>query len=541
MKTKTILLTMAALAVLAGSGYAVFTMGMKQGAGNGGQASDASAPVDLSSIAAGEEATRRHIKDGIKAGDVDPKTGQKIIYYHDPMVPGKRFDAPAKSPFMDMMLVPVYTGAGAQDGSNVTVSPRIQQNLGLRTAEVVQGTLNPQLQAVGSIAWNERDQSVVQARAAGFIERLHVRATLDTVRAGQPFADLYVPDWIAAQQEFLAVKRAAGTDDTLVAAARQRMLLTGMDKAQVARVESTGVPQARITLTVPTSGVVAELVARVGMTVAPGMLLARINGLSTVWAVAEVPESQIALLRTGTQVEARSPGAPGTVFKGTVQAILPEVAPGTRTLKARVQLANPGNVLSPGMLVTMRFMDKRAVPALLVPTEAIIATGQRSVVMLAEDGGRYRPVNVETGIESEGQTEIKSGLTLGQNVVVSSQFLIDSEASLKGVEARLNNVAPAELQRHRADARVEAIAKDRVTLSHGDIDSLGMKAMTMDFKLPEAGLPRNVEVGDTVQFQFVWPKGGEPTLTSISPVAPAPSSPSPAPATAASRAPGASR
>ena len=540
MKTKAILLGLAAVAVFASGGYALFMMGMHQGAGVGGTSADAAAPVDLSSIAAGEEATRRHIKDGIKAGDVDPKTGQKIIYYHDPMVPGKRFDAPAKSPFMDMMLVPVYTGAGAQDGSNVTVSPRVQQNLGLRTAEVVQGTLNPQLQAVGSIAWNERDQSVVQARAAGFIERLHVRATLDAVRAGQPFADLYVPEWIAAQQEFLAVKRAAGTDDRLVAAARQRMLLTGMDEAQVARVESTGVPQARITLTVPTSGVVAELVARVGMTVSPGMLLARINGLSTVWAVAEVPESQIGLLRTGTQVEARSPGAPGTVFKGTVQAILPEVAPATRTLKARVQLANPGGVLSPGMLVTMRFMDKRAVPALLVPTEAIIATGQRSVVMLAEDGGRYRPVNVETGIESDGQTEIKSGLTLGQKVVVSSQFLIDSEASLKGVETRLNNEAPAELQKHQGDAKVEAIAKDRVTLSHGDIDSVGMKAMTMDFKLPEAGLPRNVEVGDTVQFQFVLPKGGEPTLTSINPVAPAPS-PVPTPATGASRAPGASR
>ena len=178
MKTKTILLTMAAVAVLAGSGYAVFMMGMKQGAGSGAETTDASAPVDLNSIAAGEEATRRHIKDGIKAGDVDPKTGQKIIYYHDPMVPGKRFDAPAKSPFMDMMLVPVYTGAGAQDGSNVTVSPRVQQNLGLRTAEVVQGTLNPQLQAVGSIAWNERDQSVVQARAAGFIEPLLTRCAL---------------------------------------------------------------------------------------------------------------------------------------------------------------------------------------------------------------------------------------------------------------------------------------------------------------------------------------------------------------------------
>ena len=523
MKAKNISLTLlAALAVLAlgGAGYGLYVMGMKRGAGAGGTGNTPAAAVtataDSSSIAAGEAATRRHIKDGLKAGDTDPVTGQRVLYYHDPMVPGKRFDAPAKSPFMDMMLVPMYAGAQGGDNSNVTVSPRVQQNLGLRTAEVVRGTLTPALQAIGSIGWNERDQSVIQARAAGFIERLHVRATLDTVRAGQPFADVYVPDWVAAQQEFLAVKKAAGADAPLIAAARQRMLLTGMTEAQVARVESSGIAQPRITITAPTSGVVAELVARVGMTVTPGMTLARINGLSTVWALAEVPESQIALLRPGVQVEARSPGAPGVVFKGKVEAILPEVAPATRTLKARVQLANPGGALSPGMLVTMKFMDMRSTPVLLVPTEAVIATGQRNVVMLAEEGGRYRPVNVETGLESGGQTEVKMGLVAGQRVVVSSQFLIDSEASLKGVEARLNNESAAQPVKHRGEAKVEAINQDGVTLSHGPIPSAGWGDMTMTFQPPASGLPRNVAVGDQVQFEFVMPKDADPTLTGIS-------------------------
>ena len=520
MKAKNISLTLLAALALSGAGYGLYVMGMKRGAGAGGtgntQAAAVTATADSSSIAAGEAATRRHIKDGLKAGDTDPVTGQRVLYYHDPMVPGKRFDAPAKSPFMDMMLVPVYAGAQGGDNSNVTVSPRVQQNLGLRTAEVVRGTLTPALQTIGSIGWNERDQSVIQARAAGFIERLHVRATLDTVRAGQPFADVYVPDWVAAQQEFLAVKKAAGADAPLIAAARQRMLLTGMTEAQVARVESSGIAQPRITITAPTSGVVAELVARVGMTVTPGMTLARINGLSTVWALAEVPESQIALLRPGVQVEARSPGAPGVVFKGKVEAILPEVAPATRTLKARVQLANPGGALSPGMLVTMKFMDMRSTPVLLVPTEAVIATGQRNVVMLAEEGGRYRPVNVETGLESGGQTEVKKGLVAGQRVVVSSQFLIDSEASLKGVEARLNNESAAQPVKHRGEAKVEAINQDGVTLSHGPIPSAGWGDMTMTFQPPASGLPRNVAVGDQVQFEFVMPKDADPTLTGIS-------------------------
>lgn len=375
---------------------------------------------------------------GQKAGQTDPATGQTILYYHDPMVPGTRFDAPGKSPFMDMMLVPVYGGASAADASGVTINPRIQQSLGLRTAEVVEGVLKPQLAAVGSIAWNERDQSVLQARAAGIIEKLQVRATLDRVTQGQPFAELYVPEWVAAQEEYLAVKRIAPTDAPLIAAARQRMALVGMTEAQIARVAASQSVQARVTLTAPSSGVVAELIAREGMVVALGATLARINGLTSVWALAELPESQAALVRVGDAVEARSPGVPGAVFRGSVQALLPEVNPSTRTRKARVQLANPLGQLVPGQFVNLQFTDARATKALLIPSEAVIQTGQRTLVMLAEAEGKFVPVEVEAGQEMGGQTEIRRGLTAGQRVVVSSQFLIDSEASLKGVEARMN-------------------------------------------------------------------------------------------------------
>ena len=520
------------------AGYGLYAWGMNRGMGMGaGMAGgDASIPsgaaaslvVDpASSIAAGEEATRRHIKDGLKSGQTDPANGKPILYYHDPMVPGKRFDAPAKSPFMDMMLVPVYGGGDAQDTGKVTVSPRVQQNLGVRTAEVVEGVLAPQLSATGNIAYNERDQSVIQSRATGFIEKLYVRATLDRVRAGQAFADVYVPEWLAAQEEFLGLKKAAGADAVLVSAARQRMRLLGMTEAQIGRVETAGTPQTRITLTAPSSGVVAELIAREGMTVTPGMLLARINGLGTVWAQAEVPESQAAVIRPGMQVEARSPAMPGMVFKGTVQAILPDVALATRTIKARVQLANAGGQLSPGMFVTLQFMDGRGIKALLVPTEAVIATGQRTVVMLAEDGGKFRPVDVEAGIDVNGQTEIRAGLAAGQRVVVSSQFLIDSEASLKGVESRLNGVADAKPVMHSGEGKVIAIDKDSVLLAHGPLKSAGMGAMTMEFKAPANGVPRNVSKGDMVEFDFTLPKDDIPTLTRISPVAP---NPMPAPA-----------
>jgi membrane fusion protein, copper/silver efflux system len=441
------------------------------------------------------------------------------------MVPGKKFDRPAKSPFMDMMLVPVFAG-GDNDGdpSKITVSARIQQNLGVRTALVTEGSLSPQVAAVGSIAFNERDQAFVQARASGYIERLHVSATLDRVSKGQVLAELYVPDWIAAQEEFLSVRRMQGADlASLVDAARQRMRQAGMSEEQIRLVQNSGKTQPRIALTAPMGGVVVELLAREGMTVMPGATLFRISGLSTVWANAEVPESQAPLIRPGTQVQASSAAAPGTILRGTVQAILPEINPATRTLKARVELANPGNLLVPGMFVSLLFTDLRKEKSLLVPTEAVIQTGKRVVVMLAEDKGTFRPVDVETGAESNGQSEIKRGLHAGQRVVVSSQFLMDSEASLKGVEARLND-APQPTKansaaRHEGEGKVEAIEKDSVTLSHGPIASLQWGAMTMEFKLPADGKPFPFEVGEKVNFEFFLNAEGLPQITRLSAVA----------------------
>jgi len=435
---------------LAAAGYGFYALGKRQGSSPADPmaAETASAPpmadTGPMSIAQGEEATRRHIQLGVKAGDTDPANGRKVLYYHDPMMPGNKFDKPAKSPFMDMMLVPVYADSGSGSdggtaGSAVTISPRIQQNLGLRTAEVSVGSLAPSVEAVGNIAFNERDQVIVQARASGFVEKLFVRATLDAVAKGQPLAELYVPDWVAAQEEFLSVARMKGPDlAALVDGARARMRQAGMNDTQIAALESSGKLQPRFTLSAPIGGVVTELLLREGMTVAAGATLLRINGLGTVWANAEVPESQAALLRPGARVTAASPAVPGKTYSGTVQAILPSVDATTRTLKARLELANPGGRLVPGMFVKVQIDNPRTATMLLVPTEAIVQTGRRTLVMLAEGDGRFQPAEVQIGIESGGLTEITRGLKAGQRVVVSAQFLIDSEASLRGIGARLN-------------------------------------------------------------------------------------------------------
>jgi len=454
-------------------------------------------------------------------GAVAPATERKILYWHDPMVPGQRFDKPGKSPFMDMQLAPVYADGGG-DAAQVSVSPRIQQNLGMRTAEVKMLAMAPRMEAVGSIAFNERDQAVVQARATGYIERLYVRATLDRVARGQPLADLYVPEWVAAQEEFLSVRRMQGTDlAVLVDGARQRMRQAGMNEEQIRLVESTGRLHPRIALNAPIAGVMVELLARDGMTVMPGATLFRINGLSSVWANAEVPESQAGLLTPGAAVEARSPGVPGAIFKGRVQAILPEVSAATRTLRARIELANPGGKLAPGMFVNVSAAPK-AQQVLAVPTEAIIQTGRRTVVMLTDGAGKFRPAEVEIGMEADGQTQIKRGLEPGQTVVVSGQFLIDSEASLRATAGRMEDTPRpgSTVVEHEGQGRVEALGKDGVTLSHGPIPSIKWGAMTMDFAAPAAGLPQGLKAGQQVKFRFTVNKDGAPLLTGIEPINP---------------------
>jgi Cu(I)/Ag(I) efflux system membrane fusion protein len=323
----------------------------------------------------------------------------------------------------------------------VTVSPRAAQNFGVRTEQAVEGALDSRLEAVGAVAFDERSVVVVQARANGFIEKLFARAPLDPVVRGQPLAEILAPDWVAAQEEYLALRRSPAANDELRAAARQRLTLAGIPEETIAQVEIDGKTHARITLTAPVTGVIAELGAREGMTVASGAMLFRINGLATVWVNAEVPEARAAALRIGGAVEATVPAYPGERFAGRITAILPEVNPGTRTLKARIEIANPQGRLKPGMYANVEFAGQPARNVVLVPSEAVIRTGQRDVVVVAEAGAdgsqRFRSVDVEVGAESGGRTEIRKGLEAGTRVVTSGQFLIDSESSLKASAARM--------------------------------------------------------------------------------------------------------
>lgn len=414
MNRRIVIVIAGALAVLSGTGFGAYRLGMRAAAHD-------AAP------AAGH-------------------AGRKVLYWHDPMVPGQKFDKPGKSPYMDMELVPVYVG-GDQAPGGVGLKPGVRQNLGIRLAEARKGSLAATLDAVGSVAFNERDLVQLQARSSGYVEKVFVRAPLDPVRKGQALLQLVVPDWVAAQEEYLAVKRMPAGAETagLLDAALQRMRLAGMTEAQVRQVRASAQVSPRIAVTAPADGVVSELSVREGMTVAPGTPLFRINGLRTVWVNAEVPESAAAQVRTGMTVRAASPAFPGAEFTGKVEALLPEVNAATRTLKARIELANPGGKLVPGMFATIHLAPAQGRDALLVPSEAVIQTGQRTVVIAVAGDGSFVPAEIVTGTEAGGRTEVLEGLKEGQKVVASGQFLIDSEASLRGTLRRLGGTAPADV------------------------------------------------------------------------------------------------
>ena len=424
---------------------------------------------------------------------------RKALYWYDPMYPQQKFDKPGKSPFMDMQLVPQYAN-GAGDRATVSIDPSLTQNLGLRFATVSHGIFDSSLDATGVLAFNERDVAVIQARTPGFVERVYAHAPGDVLKANAPLADILVPEWAAAQTEFLALKR--NGDAALLDAARQRLRLTGMPAALIAQVERGGKVQPYLILTSPIAGVLQELNVRAGMTVATGDTLARVNGLSSVWLAVAVPESDAGSITVGQAVEARLPAFPRTMLNGKVSAILPETNLDSRTLRVRVELPNPDGRLRPGLTAQVRLNRSTEQRVLWVPSEAVIRTGRRALVMLAEDGGRYRPVEVQLGQESDGKTAILKGLEEGQKVVTSGQFLLDSEASLKGIVASAEEESPpsaAASSFHEADGQIVEINDKEVMLAHGPFKTLGMPGMTMTFPLANPALMQGLKPGDKVR------------------------------------------
>ncbi|TCB93884.1 efflux RND transporter periplasmic adaptor subunit [Enterobacter wuhouensis] len=356
---------------------------------------------------------------------------RKVLYWYDPMVPGQRFDKPGKSPFMDMDLVPRYADE-EKAAAGVSISTQQQQNLGMKTARAQVRQLVSPFSAFATVSTDERSVSVVSAPASGVVTKLFVNAPQQQVKAGEPLAQLWIPQWTTAQQEYLAVRQLG--DAGLTQAARERLALQFMPEEVIRTLERSGKPQTTMTLRAAQAGYVVKLDVREGAQITATAPLFEVASLDPVWLVIDYPQTQAQSLAVGNKMIATSESWPGEQFHGTVSELLPQMDTTTRTLKARVVLENPGQKLKPGMYLTVaRAEESKRPPVLAVPEEAVINSGGSSRLLIATGDGYFHPVNVETGLTAQGWTEIRSGLKEGDSVVTSGQFLIDSEASLRSV------------------------------------------------------------------------------------------------------------
>ena len=358
---------------------------------------------------------------------------REILYWVAPMDPGYRRDGPGKSP-MGMDLVPVYADDG--DGRTVTIAPEIVQNLGVRTISSERSRLWRGIDTVGYVDYDESKVSHIHLRTEGWLERLYVESEGERVSRGQRLFDLYAPELVNAQEEYVQALQLGNRD--LAQASRDRLEALGIPDDQIAKLKKTRRVQQTITLYAPQDGVVSTLPVREGMFVRPAMRVMSLADLSSVWLLAEVYERQADWVKVNQPAEVRLTYRPGEVWQGEVEYIYPSLDPKTRTLRVRLRFDNPQEVLKPNMYASVRIFGGPREDIIVVPLQALIRTGRAERVIIALGDGRFEAREVQAGIESGDWIEIIEGLDAGEEVVISGQFLIDSEASLKASLMRMS-------------------------------------------------------------------------------------------------------
>ncbi len=370
---------------------------------------------------------------GAAASGAKDSSGRKVLYWYDPMVPGKQFDKPGKSPFMDMELVPKYAdeSGGADAGAGkpvVTLTAGNLQKMGVRTAKVVNVGLGRAIRATGIVKENERSRRDVASQVEGRVTELKVSAVGDAVQAGQPFYTLYSPELLALQNDYVAALETGLKD--IAAAARKRMKLLGVDDAVLDGVEEDRKAMEEVPFTIPADGVLSKLEIRKGAYLMAGAMVGSIEDLSTVWVEAAVPEGDLPAVKAGDAATVMLAGKDGP-YEAKVDYVYPDITPESRTGKVRLVIENKDGRLKPAGFVAVNFGSQDTAEGLSVPSEAVLRGGGGTHVIMALGDGKFQAREVKTGETAGGMTGILEGLSEGEDVVTSAQFLIDSESSLR--------------------------------------------------------------------------------------------------------------
>lgn len=376
---------------------------------------------------------------------VKEKEEEKVLFYRHPMNPSITSSTPQKDE-MGMDYIPVSTEENDEAPGVVSIDPRVVQNLGVRTAAVSRHRFAVPVDAVGTVAIDERGISFFNPKVNGWVERLYVRAVGDSVRRGQLLAEVYSPELVSAQEEFLvALHGTKRFNDSplekdsasLLETARARLRLLDVPDAEIQSLERGAAVRRTVKIHAPHAGTVTELAMREGGYVTPDTRLYSLADLSRVWVNVEIYASQLGRVKQGDPVTLHLAFMPGREWRGRIDYLYPTVNPQSRTVQARLVFDNPGGVLRPGMYANAVIQTGARDNVLVIPREALLRTGTQEVVILALGEGRFKPMVVRAGMEDGGMVEILEGLEEGKQVVLSGQFLIDAEASFKNAMSRL--------------------------------------------------------------------------------------------------------
>lgn len=413
---------------------------------------------------------------------------------------------------MGMDLVPVYAEEKTGDDT-VHINAAVQQSLGVRTSKAERRSLWRKVEATGYVGFDETRVSQINLRTEGWIERLLVKNEGERVQKGDLLFEFYSPQLVNAQNEYVQAKRRG--NEQMVSATWQKLLALGMVEADIGQLAKTMTVKNTVQVLAPQDGTITSLNVREGMFVKPATEIMSLADLSSVWLQAEVFESQTDWVLKNQSAEARLNYMPGEVFSGRVDYVYPVLDPKTRTLQVRLRFDNPNERMKPNMYARVTIFGKSHPGALSIPREALIRGQDSDRVVLSLGDGNFSVQEVMSGIESGHWIEIIAGLEPGDEVVTSSQFLIDSEASLSGSIRRLDSgQVPGDDSDRRgifATGVVKAVDANarRIRVSHGPIETLGWAPMTMEFDvLPGADLD-DITVGQSIHFSLTESEVGD--------------------------------
>ena len=439
-----------------------------------------------------------------KSDATSPESEEKeILYWVAPMDDNYRRDKPGKSP-MGMDLVPVYAGDGPSSEDEVQINPLVEQNMGVRTASVKKGTLDRKIHAVGYVEYDENALHHIHTRVEGWIEKLSVKAAGDPVEAGQVLFEIYSPELVNAQEEYLLAK--SNDNREMLDAAEGRLEALGLSSEQIQALSESETTSQHVRVFAKSDGVVGMLGVREGVHVTPATHTMSIAELDKVWIVAEILERQSGYVEIGQKVEFELEAKPGHTYKGVVDYIYPELDPITRSLQVRIMFESNNEVLRPNMFARVTILAEGTEPVLHVPAEAVIRGGRTDRVVLAAESSIYRSVPVVLGMEVDARVQILDGLQEGDSIVTSGQFLIDSESNIEVAIARY------EEQKKEAErpskVKVNAVIRStnreemKIRVKHDRIPEWKWGSMTMNLKVAEESLFDGLESGQEVVLEL---------------------------------------